>query len=653
MKKKLLIFFLLLVLVVGGVFTYLIMNAGSIAKSYKPEMEKMASDALGSTVELGDFSVKLFPNASIVIDSVTVTDPARSEESLSLQNLFLSVELMPLLSKKVSITEMGLENADITFYMEEDGIFLAGLPRAESSTSTADTTSSKPASETSTSTESAAESSDIPITVDLKSFALRNVNILVKDMIADTEYTLTGLDVDASLRFENNKALLDTLKGDARAMEAFDIAFNSTGAFYDIPTGTIAVGTMTMDSMDAEIAMAGSLNPNDSDQHVTIKSSNVDLEKLEPFFGVFMPDANEYGLAGTIKPDLTFALTKTGFNADGTIDLSGVTAGIENLVTIAELGGSVTVDADEKLQVAKAEGMNAKLNGAPVGLGFNSELTEKDGKVSPATMTAFDGTADTSVGLDFTDESLPMTAKLTIQNMQVDQLVAAFAPEMPFNITGTLSSVNSDITGVLDETMMASIKGDMSMLLSDGLIREVNLGSQVLGSVKDIPFVSGALLSIVPAEMQAFIDKEHTVLESVSGSFVLADEIMTTDNLKIVSDFFALDATGTIGFDTHLNLESAISFNQEFSAKMVEDTSELSTLLDDQGRLSFPVKVSGIAPDLTVVPNVQDLLKGAAKNAVKEEATKAVTDALGEEAGGVVGGVVDKLFKGRKKKKKN
>jgi hypothetical protein len=649
MKKKLLIGFLLLVLLVGGVFTYLIMNAGSIAKSYKPEMEQMASDALGSTVKLGDFSVKLFPNASIVIDSVTITDPARSEENLTLENLFLSIELMPLLSKKVSITEMGLENADITFYMEEDGIFLAGLPRAEAG----DSTSSKPSGATTETAEpsTSAASEDIPITVDLKSFRLKNMSILVKDMIADTEYTLTDLDVDASLRFEDNTALLDTLKGDARAMDAFDIAFNSTGASYDIPTGTINLGTMAMDSMGSEIAMAGSLNPNDPEQHITISSNDVDLEKLEPFFGVFAPDANEYGLKGTIKPDLTFALTPTGFNADGTIDVSGVTAGIENLVTIAELGGSITVDADEKLQVAKAEGMNATLNDSPIGIGFNSEITEKDGKVSPATMTAFDGTATTTVGLDFTDEALPFNANLTIEKMQVDQLVPAFAPDMPFSVTGTLETVKSNVTGVLDETMMASIKGDMSMRMSDGLIKEVNLGSQVLGSVKDIPFVSGALLSIVPAEMQAFIEKDHTVLESVSGSFALADEIMTTDDLQIVSDFFALDATGTIGFDTNLNLESVISFNKDFSAKMVEETKELSTLLDDQGRLSFPVKVSGIAPDLTVVPNVQDLLKGAAKNAVKEEATKAVTDALGEEAGGVVGGVVDKLFKGRKKKK--
>jgi len=648
MKKKLLILFLVLVLVGGGALTYLVMNAGSIAKSYKPEMEKMASDSLGADVKLGEFSVKIFPNASIVIDSVTVTDPARPDENLTLQNLFLSLELMPLIGRKVVITEMGLENADLTFYMEEEGIFLAGLPRAESSAPT----EKKPAEEAAPKSETATKpaSSDIPVTVDLKSFALRNMSILVKDMIADTEYTLTGLDVDASLRLEDNKALLDNLKGDARAMDAFDIAFKSSGASYDIPTGTIALGTMTMDSMDAKVAMGGSLNPNHPEQHVTIKSDNVDLEKLKPFFGVFMPDANEYGLAGTIKPDLTFALTPTGFNADGTIDLSGVTAGIENLVTIAELGGSITVDADEKLQVAKAEGMGATLNGSPVTLGFNSGITEKDGKVDPATMAAFDGTATTGVTLDFTNESLPFNSKLTIENMQVDQLVPAFAPDMPFSVTGTLTSVKSDLTGVLDETMMASIKGDMSMRLTDGLIKEVNLGSQVLGSVKDIPFISGALLSIVPEEMQAFIDKDHTVLESVSGSFAMADETMTTDDLAIVSDFFSLAATGTIGFDTNLNLESVISFNEAFSAKMVENTSELSTLLDDQGRLSFPVKVSGIAPDLTVVPNLGDLLKDAATKAIKDEATKAITEELGDELGGVVGGAVNKLFKGRKKK---
>ena len=69
---------------------------------------------------------------------------------------------------------------------------------------------------------------------------------------------------------------------------------------------------------------------------------------------------------------------------------------------------------------------------------------------------------------------------------------------------------------------------------------------------------------------------------------------------------------------------------------MLGEVKELNLLLDDQGRITFPVKITGIPPELRTVPDTSAILKDAVKNTVREE----VKDK-------VIGGIKD-LFGGKK-----
>ena len=129
MKKLIVILFLLvflLVAVVGGGLAYAVMNANAIAKQYKPELEKLASDALGSKVTFGGISAKIFPTARLAIADAQI---ASGGESLTLANLSLNVALMPLFERDLQVKELVLDTPKITIYLEKEGFFVAGLPR--------------------------------------------------------------------------------------------------------------------------------------------------------------------------------------------------------------------------------------------------------------------------------------------------------------------------------------------------------------------------------------------------------------------------------------------------------------------------------------------------------------------------------------------
>jgi len=169
------------------------------------------------------------------------------------------MELWPLIKRQVNITELSLANAAITLLIKEEGIFIAGLPQA-------------PDDGTANSDEETAPA-DIPINIDLQTFTLSNASILVKDMIADTEYTLTSLDVNASMKLENNQAILSTLKGDAVAMDKIDLKFSGTNASYDLASGTLSVETLSATSMDGTFILAGKSRPITLHEMTSLRSS--------------------------------------------------------------------------------------------------------------------------------------------------------------------------------------------------------------------------------------------------------------------------------------------------------------------------------------------------------------------------------------------
>ena len=314
-------------------------------------------------------------------------------------------------------------------------------------------------------------------------------------------------------------------------------------------------------------------------------------------------------------------------------------------ITLASIGGTLRIEANEKVMTFATDNTHGMLGDSPIGMKVSSSVDDKNAGLETLTIDAFDGTAGLKTQIQL-DGEMPFSSELTLRGMQLEPLVVAILPETPMNISGILTSVDGSIAGTFNEDLMPFITGNIGMGLSDGLIKEVNLGKQVLGAVTEIPFLSGTLLQAVPESLRMFLEKDHTVLDSVTGNFAIAEETLTTKDLQVVSDFFTLDAVGTIGFDTELDLECTIYFTPEFSAGMVNTTSELSVLLDENGRLAFPVKVSGVPPELSVFPDVSKLLAKAVKGTIREKVGDVLNDLLGgkeEKDGEKKGGLLKRL----------
>ncbi len=637
MKKLLILLFLLVflvILVVGGGLAYAVMNANAIAKQYKPELEKLASDALGSTVTFGDISAKVFPTARLVIADAQLESGG---ERLTLANLSLNVALMPLLQRDLQVKELVLDTPKITIYLEKDGFYIAGLPRERPAEG-----ASKPASAPAQPASApAAGGGDVPLNVTLEHIALKNATIALVDKTADKTYVIKNLSAKAALAYNSGVVTLGTLDGGMTILDNVDVEFGGKNTTLNLEGGAFNIDEATAEALGNAFKVTGGIDPDDPKKALRITSGRVDLASLGPLYDVFAPGINDLGIKGLCKPDLTVAWTPEGaYRANGTVGLSEASWTVAG-IPLTKIQGTLKLDATDKGAQVVTTDTRGLLRDAPFTLAVDSGLKDKHAGLETVTAKIFDGTGtlNTSINLE---GDMPFTTKLSLIDMKIEQVLPALLPENTSGISGTIKEMSGEISGTFNDTLMPSIIGTAKMHLADGLIKDVNLGKEVLGGVTEIPFVQGTLLNAVPEGMRDLITKPHTALESVTATYVIANEQLKTEDLHIQSDYFELDAKGTIGFDTHLDLAANIYFNKDFSAGMASMVKEIGVLFDDQGRLAFPVKITGIPPDLKVMPDVGDLVKRAATGIIKQEATKQLEKTLGGE----VGGIVNKLLGG-------
>ncbi len=119
MKKVLVVLGILVGLVVVAVIALLVLVD---VNAYKPRIEAAAADALGMELKIqGKAALRLVPSVGISVADVRLRN--RGTELASLGSLRIGVKLVPLLSRRLQVTEFVLEKPDVRIEKGKDGKF--------------------------------------------------------------------------------------------------------------------------------------------------------------------------------------------------------------------------------------------------------------------------------------------------------------------------------------------------------------------------------------------------------------------------------------------------------------------------------------------------------------------------------------------------
>ena len=635
MKKKIIISVVILLVLVVTVLGYAALNANSLIAKYKPELEKIASQSLGTKVTLGELDVSVFPRTVLKVKGFSL-GKKENAESLSFNSLDLSLRLLPLLGGNLDITKLTLDSPSIVIIKNAAGIRIPGLPKKKKKKDTAKTPATdKPAKKPKES------SGSLPISLALDNVSIENATLTFNDELKKKSYGVKDFDLATAVALDGNKATLNSLKASGTALDSIPLSINSDEIIFDTGSGELNLTQMLIKLSNASINAAGKILTKTGQGSIKVTSDNLSLSDLTPLAAKFSPQVETYKLAGALKPNLDISLEGAeAFSAKGDVGISDLAASVGNL-SITKATGSLKTSLTAKNADINTDKFQFALNGQPAVLSTNVQKRASLINVNDIVLDALTGKTTGNFSLDSAAKNF--NTKLTTTGVNLENTFKALKPNAEPPLSGTLENLSLNIGGVLGPELKNSLRGPISVKIVDGEIKGLNLAAKVLQAVTDLPFLSGSLYGSVPEDQKQAVTSKNTEIQSLTGNFNLANANLSTNNLVAISPIFRLESRGKVGFDKSVDLGSKILFSPEFSEAMADKTKELSKILDSQGRLPIPLRLSGKVPAVLVYPDLTELLKQAAEAAIRDKAGDLIGDVLGDKLG---------INKGKGKKRK-
>ncbi|RIL10153.1 MAG: hypothetical protein DCC75_04970 [Proteobacteria bacterium] len=577
--KKFLIVMVILIALAAGLVGFAIYNTNKIVSAYKGQIEELASSAIGTRVALGEVNVSGFPGVSLKVSELAIGEKSET----SLKDFRLDLELLPLLSKRLEIKRLYLEKPSLLVIKDNQGVRLAGMPfkakkdRGENRGG-GDVKESKPA-----------QAASSPLDIELKRIEIADADLSFEDRTAGKTHRISALNLSTQISLKGDRITLDSTAISGRAPE--EIVFKAHAP-------ELILSPTSASAPKLEVELSGS----------------------------------KYNLSGKVE-----VAAKASLEGPQSFNVA-VTAAPRNLalsskdMAVSEINGTIELKAaGERIDMRSAD-LALKFNGSPVTVAINSNLTGQKFTLEELKLGLFGGEITAAADLQLTARK-EFTSNVVLSALSIEQALSALKPKEPAKLAGKIERISARLSGSL-ENPKGTAHGPVSIDIRDGVLKDVNLAGTVLKAVNGLPMLTGALYGSVPGSEKAAVDSPDTAFRSITGNLQIANQHIATKDLLVDAPIFSLDASGRIGFDSDLDLNANITFSEAFSGSLVKATKELRSILNDQGRISFPLSITGIPPKIIVVPNIKRLIEMAAKGVIKNKAGELLEGLLNKKGSG-------------------
>lgn len=588
--KKIVILLLVILVLIGAILAIAASQASHLINKFKPDIEHAASEALKVKATLGDIEVSVLPSLKLNVREVKLA--SSPQESLTLNNLFIHLNLLPLLSGALEISEISLDQPSLTVIKNANGGFeVVGLPQSQT---TAQTPSSQAEHKRfSADSNPSSPSSSSALKIDLQKLKVSGAKITLKDDAKSKTLVISDVNFSSGITFDGNQAKLSSL--------SFGANLNGTG----------------------KVQMDGELNASkdgSGEGKFNLSLNNFQPKLLQEFFT---------GNPGTELQQPANINSKIGisFKSGGSFELKMETNS-ERIITdqfeVTALMLRANIAGSPAQQNVSISPLTFKFNGEALSLKTQISLSPTRIVVKNYELDGFNGAVTGDAELQ---ESKKLLFKANAKGLNIESLLKA-ATRAPARVTGVLSKLDTHIeTDISAPTK--SVTGDAKVLVEGGKVLDMNLAGMVLQAVNNLPFLSGNLYSQVPDSERSALDTKDTSIRSLNTNLLFQGDVLKINEMKLDSDLFLLEAEGRAAFSGDLNLNTTIYFSPGLSKAMAAKNKEVSKLFDEQQRLLIPLTITGTPPKVSVLPNLDKLIKTAGKRVIEDEAHRLIGRALG------------------------
>ncbi len=243
--------------------------------------------------------------------------------------------------------------------------------------------------------------------------------------------------------------------------------------------------------------------------------------------------------------------------------------------------------------------------------------------------------APTSVSLG---TAITIATKPSADGLSITKLLSAFKPELAGSVSGTLSQLRAELSGINAADPVNSTAGSGTLILKDGAVKGLNIPAQALAKIDSLPFLKGNLRQRVPPEFESIFAKPDTDIKELRSNFSVARGILQLSHLVLESDVFSLRGGGAYKMSGETNFTAELLLNQAVSSGITARVKELAPLVNAQGQLVIPLTITGKLPAVIVTPNIDAILKNVSISGVAQALDGVLKDKkVGSKLGKILG----------------
>lgn len=630
MKKRILLIVGLVVLIVVGLVALAVVRANDVVRFLQPQIEQQLTKALGSPVTIGSVDLSLFPSIQLVVRNVSLGDkPAPAVAALKAK-----LAIRPLLSRKLDASEIRIEQPNVTLIKDKNGFSVAGLSRQAHA-------SARPPSPSSPETSATADGA--PTSAERESFQLHLERVIVEDgsitlndQVAGTTSTLSNLQLDAGVQIQGGIVTVPQGELRVQAEGAGPISLAIHSVIFNRDTQELTVSDAVLTSAAGKIRANAELQLASRRGSIKTSTEKLDIAALLQLAQAFTPRLPNLSPKGTLViPRVEIAIgDANGIAVNSDIQLRDASITIADGKTIQSLNGDISLDGTKTALRFASQKLALTLNGAPITLAVNGDFrmgTPNTLSITRLDLHGFDGSGSIPLTLQLgSPQQIRTNAEL--KGISIQSLLSAFLPERAGNFSGTIASLNAQVSGPLGP-QAPSLRGPGNVSVRNAALKGFNLPQAVLSSVgKGLPFLHETLLENVPPEFQAIVREPDTRIQSLDSSFELQGDLTVLRSLEAVGDIFSLRSSGSLARDGTLDLTMTLTFTPEFSQALARRVKDIGKVYDSAGRLVIPLTLKGRSPKLIVLPDLSKLMQTGAGRIIEREAGRAIDKALGKDS---------------------
>jgi len=573
-------FFVLIVLIFIGALIFI---KTFDANKYKPQIIEQAQKALRRNVGIGNISLNLSLDKGIslnVKDLTVADDPLFSAENfIKVKEVQIGVDVAAFLSQRqIIVSRVDVKWPQAVIIRNKQGVVNSSTiaKKPESPSGSSPTVQQPTSPETTTAPDSSAQPTAVNLPpVFVKNLQLDGGTIIYKDQT-----------LDPSISIEVSQLQLNVK--DFSLNDSFDFSLRAV-LFSPIKNIDIK-GTAQVDLDTTSVIL--------SDVRINSDLSDISIDVLERS----LPMIKTAGLK-EIDGDLSVEIDKAVFGPAGLTKLS--------------LEGRLK-NGRKRLSQLPTPLTNILVNFA---------MTENTARIKDSSFNLGRG----SVSFEGLIEDYLKAQKFHFETKADGLELAEIIPQkdQPVQLWGKLADeFTIDGKGFTPEALN-NLTGKGSIVVQEGKLKNINVLKVILSKISMIPNLVEDVEQSLPEKYKEKMNDKDTSFNKINFKTTVHNGALYVDEAIIEADAFLLSGQGTIGFDNSLSLDTHVLIPKDLSESMAASAPPLQFILDEQGQIFIPVKVSGKIPNLTFLPDLNYLTKRLFETRGREELEKVLDKVFG------------------------